>query len=101
MKKWNRRKRRELRQKTLCSLFAPVKGASSLRTLRSLWSIQLWLLLVTLRLCVKYPVDKALERELRRFKPPEVPRDVWTGCEQAEDGRGIEIRHGHFKLRPG
>lgn len=28
MKKWNRRKRRELRQKTLFSLFAPVQGSS-------------------------------------------------------------------------
>jgi hypothetical protein len=55
--------------------------------------------LAPLRLCVKDIGDKALEWELRRAAHPEVPRDVWTGCEEAEDGRDIEIRDGHFERR--
>jgi len=53
-----------------------------------------------LRRCVEYTGDKALERGLRRVAHPDVPRDVWTGCEEAEDGRGIEIRDGHFERPP-
>lgn len=34
---------------------------------------------------------KALERQVHRLAHPEVPEDVWTGFEEAEDGRGIEI----------
>jgi hypothetical protein len=43
---------------------------------------------------------KALERQLRRFAHPDVPEDVWTGFEEAEDGRGIEVRDEHFKHPP-
>jgi len=43
---------------------------------------------------------KALERQLRRFAHPEVPEDVWTGFEEAEDGRGIEVRDEHFEHPP-
>jgi hypothetical protein len=43
---------------------------------------------------------KALERQLRRFAHPEVPEEVWTGFEEAEDGRGIEIRDEHFERPP-
>jgi hypothetical protein len=43
---------------------------------------------------------KALERQLRRFAHPEVPEDVWTGFEEAEDGRGMVIRDEHFKRPP-
>ncbi len=43
---------------------------------------------------------KALERQLRRLAHPEVPEDVWTGFEEAEDGRGIEIRDKHFDQPP-
>ena len=43
---------------------------------------------------------KALERQLRRCAHPEVPEDVWTGFEEAEDGRGIEIRDEHFERPP-
>jgi hypothetical protein len=46
------------------------------------------------------PALKALERQLRRFAHPEVPEDVWIGFEEAEDGRGIEIRDEHFELPP-
>jgi hypothetical protein len=46
------------------------------------------------------PTLKALERQLRRFAHPEVPEDVWTGFEEAEDGRGIEIRDEHFERPP-
>ena len=46
------------------------------------------------------PALKALERQLRRFAHPEVPEDVWTGFEEAEDGRGIEIRDEHFERPP-
>ncbi len=45
-------------------------------------------------------VLKDMERELRRFAHPEVPEDVWTGFEEAEDGRGIEIRDEHFERPP-
>jgi hypothetical protein len=37
-----------------------------------------------------------VERQLRRFAHPEVPEDLWTGFEQAEDGQGIEVRDEHF-----
>lgn len=40
---------------------------------------------------------KALERQLRRFTHPEVPEDVWVGFEEAEEGRGIEVRDEHFE----
>jgi hypothetical protein len=43
---------------------------------------------------------KALERQLRRLAHPEVPEDVWTGFEEAEEGRGIEIRDEHFDQPP-
>ena len=43
---------------------------------------------------------KALERQLRRLAHPEVPEDVWIGFEEAEEGRGIEIRDEHFDLPP-
>jgi hypothetical protein len=46
------------------------------------------------------PALKALERQLRRFAHPEVPEDVWMGFEEAEDGRGIEIRDEHFDHPP-
>ncbi len=43
---------------------------------------------------------KTLERQLRRFAHPEVPEDVWTGFEEAEDGRGIEVQDEHFERPP-
>lgn len=43
---------------------------------------------------------KALERRVRRLAHPEVPEDVWIGFEEAEDGRGIEMKDEHFKLPP-
>ncbi len=43
---------------------------------------------------------EALERQLRRLAHPEVPEDVWTGFEEAEDGRGIEMRDEHFDQPP-
>jgi hypothetical protein len=43
---------------------------------------------------------KAMEWQLRRFAHPEVPEDVWTGFEEAEDGKGIEIRDEHFEHPP-
>jgi hypothetical protein len=43
---------------------------------------------------------KALERQLRRCAHPEVPEDVWIGFEEAEDGRGIEVRDEHFERPP-
>jgi hypothetical protein len=43
---------------------------------------------------------KELERQLRRLAHPEVPEDVWTGFEEAEEGRGIEIRDEHFDQPP-
>jgi hypothetical protein len=46
------------------------------------------------------PAIKTLERQLRRFAHPEVPEDVWTGFEEAEDGRGIEVRDEHFDHPP-
>ena len=46
------------------------------------------------------PALRDLERQLRRFAHPEVPEDVWTGFEEAEDGRGIEIRDEHFERPP-
>ena len=46
------------------------------------------------------PALKALERQLRRFAHPEVPEDVWIGFEEAEDGRGIEVRDEHFEHPP-
>lgn len=44
---------------------------------------------------------KTLERRLRRLGHPEVPEDVWTGFEEAEDGQGIEIKDDHFERPPG
>jgi hypothetical protein len=46
------------------------------------------------------PTLKSLERQMRRFAHPEVPEDVWTGFEEAEDGQGIEIRDEHFEHPP-
>jgi hypothetical protein len=43
---------------------------------------------------------KSLERQVRRLAHPEVPEDVWTGFEEAEEGRGIEIRDEHFGQPP-
>ena len=43
---------------------------------------------------------KNLERQLRRAAHPDVPEDVWVGFEEAEDGRGIEIRDEHFDQPP-
>jgi hypothetical protein len=43
---------------------------------------------------------RALERQLRRIAHPEVPEDVWTGFEEAEEHRGIEIRDEHFEQPP-
>jgi hypothetical protein len=43
---------------------------------------------------------KVVERQLRRFAHPEVPEDVWTGFEEAEDGQGIEVREEHFEQPP-
>jgi hypothetical protein len=40
---------------------------------------------------------KTLERQLRRLAHPEVPEDVCTGFEEAEDGKAIEIRDEHFE----
>ena len=31
---------------------------------------------------------------------PEVPEDVWESFEEAEDGRGIEMRDEHFANPP-
>ena len=42
------------------------------------------------------PTLKALERRVRRVAYPDVPEDVWIGFEEAEDGRGIEIKAEHF-----
>ena len=46
------------------------------------------------------PTLKTLERQLRRCAHPEVPENVWTGFEEAEDGRGIEVRNEHFERPP-
>jgi len=43
---------------------------------------------------------KELERHLRRLAHPEVPEDVWTGFEEAEDGKGVEIQDEHFEHPP-
>jgi hypothetical protein len=42
---------------------------------------------------------KTIERLLRRIEHPEVPEDVWEAFEEAEDGKGIEMRDEHF-VRP-
>lgn len=48
-----------------------------------------------------YPrCEKSIERLLRRIEHPEVPEDVWEGFEEAEDGRGIEMRDEHFDNPP-
>ena len=48
-----------------------------------------------------YPAgEKNIERLLRRVEHPEVPDDVWEGFEQAEDGKGIEMRDEHFENPP-
>ncbi len=41
-----------------------------------------------------------LERRLRRVAHPDVPEDVWIGFEEAEDGRGLEIKEEHFEHPP-
>jgi hypothetical protein len=46
------------------------------------------------------PTLRVLERQLRRCAHPEVPEDVWIGFEEAEDGRGIEVRDDHFEHPP-
>ena len=43
---------------------------------------------------------KAIERLLRRIEHPEVPEAVWEGFEEAEDGKGIEMRDEHFAQPP-
>ena len=43
---------------------------------------------------------KTIERLLRRIEHPEVPEDVWEGFEEAEDGKGIEMRDEHFAQPP-
>ena len=45
------------------------------------------------------PALKTLERQLRRLAHPEVPEDVWTGFEEAEDGLGMDIKDEHFRQR--
>jgi hypothetical protein len=48
-----------------------------------------------------YPESqRAIDRMLRRMEHPEVPEDVWEGFEEAEDGRGIEMRDEHFTDPP-
>ena len=52
-------------------------------------------------LAILYPRStKAIERLLRRIEHPEVPEDVWDGFEEAEDGKGIEMRDEHFVQPP-
>jgi len=46
------------------------------------------------------PALKKLERQLRRLTHPNIPEDVWTGFEEAEDGLGIEVRDEHFDQPP-
>ena len=43
---------------------------------------------------------KALERQVRRLAHPHVPEDVWIGFEEAEDGKGIEMKDEHFEQPP-
>ena len=43
---------------------------------------------------------RIIERMLRRIEHPEIPEDVWEGFEEAEDGKGIEMRDGHFDNPP-
>jgi hypothetical protein len=48
-----------------------------------------------------YPAEtKSIERFMRRIEHPEIPEDVWEGFEEAEDGKGIEIRDEHFENPP-
>ena len=48
-----------------------------------------------------YPANGTdIERALRRIEHPEVPEDVWQGFEEAEDGKGIEVRDEHFQNPP-
>ena len=48
-----------------------------------------------------YPQSaKSIERLWRRIEHPEVPEDVWEGFEEAEDGKGIEMRDEHFAQPP-
>lgn len=48
-----------------------------------------------------YPAgEKNIERLLRRIEHPGVPEDIWEGFEQAEDGKGIEMRDEHFENPP-
>ncbi|MGA3172718.1 MAG: hypothetical protein ABSE62_17080 [Chthoniobacteraceae bacterium] len=44
--------------------------------------------------------QKTIERMLRRIENPNTPEDVWEGFEQAEDGKGIEMRDEHFDNPP-
>ena len=43
---------------------------------------------------------RTLERRVRRAAHPEVPEDVWIGFEEAEAGRGPEIKDEHFENPP-
>jgi hypothetical protein len=43
---------------------------------------------------------KSLERRVRRLAHPEIPEDVWTGFEEAEDGKRIEMKDKHFENPP-
>ena len=43
---------------------------------------------------------KTLERQVRRLAHPHVPEDVWIGFEEAEDGKGIEMKDEHFEQPP-
>ena len=43
---------------------------------------------------------KTLERRVRRLAHPEVPEDVWVGFEEADDGKGIEMKDEHFDKPP-
>jgi len=43
---------------------------------------------------------KVVDRMLRRMENPEVPEEVWESFEEAEDGKGIEIRDEHFVNPP-
>jgi hypothetical protein len=56
---------------------------------------------VTVILARLYPGgQKMIERMLRRIEHPEVPEDVWESFEEAEDGKGTEMRDEHFANPP-
>ncbi len=44
--------------------------------------------------------QKIIDRMLRRMAHPEVPEDVWESFEEAEDGRGFEMRDEYFANPP-